>query len=64
MEPDTPLAAANEELADFLIFDLSCSLDDREEPTRVTVYSGAGTEVATQWISIGVDGAVDLADVA
>lgn len=45
-------------------FDLSYDVDDREDPTTVTVYPETSDGNTTCWISIDVDHAVDLADIA
>jgi 2-phospho-L-lactate guanylyltransferase (CobY/MobA/RfbA family) len=45
-------------------FDLDFDLDTPDDPTEVTIYSSQRAELATHWISIDVDHAVDLRDVA
>jgi len=45
-------------------FELSFDFDDDERPRWVTVYSEQEDEIATHWLSIEVDYAIDLAKVA
>lgn len=42
-------------------FELQCHVDDVDEPTEVTVFTGTQTvELATQWVSIDAEHAVSL----
>jgi hypothetical protein len=45
-------------------FDLDFDLDTPDNPTEITIYSSLEAELATHWISIDADHAVDLRDVA
>lgn len=57
VEPTSPLG-------DLPQFDLHYGLDDPVEPTEVTVYEVDAEDQTTHWITVGVDAAVDLVDVA
>jgi hypothetical protein len=45
-------------------FDLEYGVDDRQEPTEVTVYDPGAEDVTTSWLSADAATAVDLADIA
>ena len=64
MSAISPRRRPNGQLTALPAFDLEYDLDHPEEPTEITVYSPRETEFATHWISIDVDHAVDLRDVA
>jgi hypothetical protein len=49
-------------LTDPPTFDLSYDIDEREDPTRLTVYSEASNETSTHWITVDMDHAVDTRD--
>lgn len=51
-------------LADLPTFDLNYTVDDGDDPRLITVYAEAAEEFATHWITVDVEHAVDLADVA
>lgn len=58
------IVEASEDLEAFPTFDLSYAVDDEEEPTSVTVFPGDTIDDLTTWISVDVDAAIDLEDVA
>lgn len=58
------IVEAPEDLAASPTFDLSYAVDDEEEPTSVTVFPGDTIDDLTTWISVDVDAAIDLEDVA
>lgn len=45
-------------------FDLDYGVDDRREPTEITIYDPLAEDVPTHWLTVDVASAVDLADVA
>jgi hypothetical protein len=45
-------------------FELDYDLDTPDDPAEITIYSARESELATHWISIDVDHAIDLRDVA
>lgn len=55
---------AGSQTSDYPVFDLSYTVDDDESPATVTVFSERPEELSTCWLSIDVEHAVDLADVA
>lgn len=55
---------ADRSLLDLPRFDLRFGVDDVAAPTTVTVYSEPVDDIETHWVSIGVDWAIDLRDVA
>lgn len=62
--PSSNTTDSNRESIAFPAFDLSCAFDDKENPTQVTIYSEADDERTTRWISIDVEHAIDVADIA
>lgn len=57
VEPSSPLN-------DLPQFELEYELDDPVEPTEVTVYEVDAADTTTNWITVAVDDAIDLVDVA
>lgn len=52
------------ELGDLPVFEISYLLDDRENPTEVTVFPGTEDyDLSTHWITIDAGHAVPLEDV-
>ncbi|MDZ7702406.1 MAG: hypothetical protein U5J98_10290 [Halobacteriales archaeon] len=45
-------------------FELDYGVDDRHEPTEVTIYDPLAADVTTSWLTADAAAAVDLADVA
>lgn len=45
-------------------FDLEYGVDDRQEPTEVTIYDPGAEDVTTNWLSADAAAAVDLAEIA
>lgn len=56
------LGDSDETQVSYPLFDLSYDVDDPADPSEVTVYAD-GTST-TQWISIDIDHAIALEDVA
>jgi hypothetical protein len=58
--PDRPTV----ELAELPRFELSYLFDDERAPSEVTVFPASDDfDISTNWITVGVDGAVPLDDV-
>jgi hypothetical protein len=51
-------------LADLPTFDLNYTVDDGDDPEWITVYAEDAEEFATHWITVDVEHAVDIVDVA
>lgn len=64
MTTEQPSRELRTDLAELPTFRLSCTVDDEEDPSRVTVFSDAGDDFYFTWISIDADSAVDLDEIA
>jgi hypothetical protein len=53
----------SESLADLPTFGLSYDVEDRENPTQVTVYAERLDEISTRWLTIDIAHAVGLTDI-
>lgn len=51
-------------LNDLPQFGLDYEYDDPVNPSEVTVFEAAAADRTTHWITVDVDGAVDLASIA
>lgn len=45
-------------------FALDYGVDDRREPTEITIYDPLAEDVTTRWLTVDAAGAIDLAAVA
>lgn len=45
-------------------FELDYGVDDRHEPTEITIYDPLAEDVTTRWLTVDTASAIDLAAVA
>jgi hypothetical protein len=63
MSTTETVASSEETLAAAPEFDLSCLVDDLEDPTEVTIYNPRGQRTVTEWMTAPLADTVDVESV-